>query len=178
MAAPAPPTHPLLAMLDRLRLLRAPPSTPGEGPPLVRAGEHPWGALLRLCHAGALEGGLSVALDVRPDELFGPLLAQMGGRARQVRLLDVRERPALELRVSLEGREEAWEVEGLEDLAHRLNALLAGARDVRPVAVLGEWEDALQLWCVPRAALPELLKGPLAPAANARALAGLLRPAR
>ena len=30
-------------------------------------------SLLQLCHAGKLRGGLSIALDVTPDEAFAPL---------------------------------------------------------------------------------------------------------
>lgn len=169
------PPHPLLATLADRRLLRHPPEA--DMPGLPRAGDPESVALLRLCHAGLLEGGLSVALDVRPDELFGPLLTQMGGRARAVRLLDVRERPVLELTVSLDGKSERWEPEGLEGLVNNLNALLGGERDVRPVAVLGEWEDALQLWALPRSELGWALRGPLSRAHNAAALARMGRDA-
>ncbi|MCI0574221.1 MAG: hypothetical protein L0Y66_26115 [Myxococcaceae bacterium] len=167
------PPHPLLAALAERKLLRQPPPQDAEG--LPRRGEPEAVALLKLCHARLLEGGLSVALDVRPDELFGPLVAQMGGAARTVRVVDVRERPALELTVSFREHTERWEVEGLEGLVHNLNSLLAEEREVRAVAVLGEWEDALQLWCVPRAQLGWALRGPLAGAHNSRELAKLVR---
>lgn len=140
--------------LEALGLLRsdaAPPETPlDDGPPHV--------ALLRLCDAGQLDGGMSVSLGVQPDELFGPLCAAVGGRAREVKLVDVRERPALELTIHFDGRDERWEVEGLEGLIHNLNDLLKGDPRARAVAVLGEWQDALQLWCVPKRALPRLLR--------------------
>ena len=166
MSAP----HPLLAQLARRGLLRRTPDPDEAG--LPAAGEPAEGVLLRLCQAGLLEGGLSVALDVRPDELFGPLVAQMGGPLRAVRLLDVRERPVLELEVAWAGRSERWEVEGLEGLVHNLNSLLAeaGSRQGRPAAVLGEWQDALQVWCVPQTELPWLLRAGLGGARNAAAL--------
>jgi hypothetical protein len=114
--------------------------------------------LLRLCERGALEGGLSVALDVRPDEAIGALCAAIGGGARRLRVVDVRERPVRELRVRVGEIEEAWDVEDVDALAHNLNDLLKDDPGARVVAVLGEWEDALQLWCVPKDKLAMLLR--------------------
>jgi hypothetical protein len=126
-----------------------------EGEPSRKEGR-PEAELLRLCEAGALEGGLSVALDVRPDELVGALCAAIGGSARTVRVADVRERPTFTLVIAYGGVEEKWEVEDARALAHNLNDLLRDDPAARAVAVLGEWEDALQLWCVPRAGLAKL----------------------
>jgi hypothetical protein len=118
-------------------------------------------SMLRLCHAGALEGGLSVALDVRPDELVGPLSARVGGGARRLKVLDVREGPArLVLEVEREGRSEAWEVRGTVELVDRMNAAFAGDRLARGVALLGEYDEMWQLWCVPKSALPLLWSEP------------------
>ena len=167
--------HPLIERLADRGLLGS--GIPGAGEPLPagwpQAGEPEHVALLRLCNAGALEGGLTVALDVQADELFGPLCQRMGGAARAVKLLDVRERPVLTLEVAWRGLEERWELERLEQLPEFLTSLLAEAEDVRPAAILGEWEDALQLWCVPRRELKWLVRGPLAEAWNAGQLAAL-----
>ena len=67
---------------------------------LLVAGTHfPSGmeALPALCDAGVLEGGLSLALDLRPDELIGPLCERIGGTAQTLRVLDVREDPEVAL---------------------------------------------------------------------------------
>ena len=143
----------MLAALRRLNLLKDPgPGSGGEGPP----------HLLRLCAEGALEGGLSVALDVRPDELFGALAAAAGGPARRLKVLDVRDRPEPRMVVSRGpgAAPETWEVPDVRALVERLNALAAedGGPQARLVAVLGEWEDALQLWCLPRSAVRALLR--------------------
>ncbi len=130
----------------------------------------PDAALLRICEAGGLEGGLSVALDVRPDELMGALCAAIGGGARAVRVADVREAPRFELVISYAGRDERWEVEDAAALAHNLNDLLREDAGARVVAVLGEWEDSLQLWCVPKAKLKQLRGAPYFRPQNAAAL--------
>ena len=134
----------MLATLMRLQLLR------GETP------EEPL-SLPKLCAEGALEGGLSVALDVRPDELFGALAVAVGGPARRLKVLDVRDRPSPRMVVSLGGQTETWEVPDLAALVERLNARVARDPVARLTAVLGEWDDALQLWCLSRSALHALL---------------------
>ncbi len=136
-------------------------------------GEPPHVALLRLCDAGLLHGGLSVALGVRPDELVGPLTLAMGGPARGFKVVDVRERPTLELHVLVEERTERWEVEDLAALVHNLNDLYRESQQVRAIAVLGEWADALQLVCVEKRALPRLLRQPFFAPVNHAQLAGL-----
>ena len=133
----------------------------------------PDAALLKICDAGGLEGGLSVALDVRPDELVGALCAAIGGSARSLRVVDVRERPAFTLVIAFRGVEERWEVEDGRGLAHNLNDLLRDDRSARAVAVLGDWEDGLQLWCVPKARLAELREAPYFRPENARTLVEL-----
>ena len=136
-------------------------------------GEPPHVALLRLCDAGLLHGGLSVALGVRPDELVGPLTLAMGGAARGFKVVDVRERPTLELHVLVGERTERWEVEDLAALVHNLNDLYRESQQVRAIAVLGEWADALQLVCVEKRALPRLLRQAFFAPVNHAQLAGL-----
>lgn len=133
-------------------------------------GEPPQVALLRLCDAGLLQGGLSVALGVRPDELVGPLTLAMGGAARTLKVVDVRERPTFELHVLVGELTERWEVEDLAALVHNLNDLYREALEVRAVAILGEWADALQLLCVEKRALPRLLRQSFFSPANASQL--------
>jgi hypothetical protein len=53
---------------------------------------------------------------------------------------------------------------------HNLNDLYREAPDVRAVAVLGEWADALQLLCVDKRALPRLLRQLFFAPVNARDL--------
>ena len=167
--------HPLVAQLEGLGLLGlAPPDDPAERARWPRDGEAPQLAILQLCHLGALRHGLSVALTVRPDELIGPLSAAMGGAARGLRVLDVREQPVLTLEVLVGGVEAVLELTRLEQLPEDLNNLLVDATDVRPVAILGEWEQALQLWCVPRGALDLLLDEALEGAWNVEQLEALL----
>lgn len=161
---------PLLDALARERLLKdstAAAEVLGEGEP-------PHVSLLRLCDAGLLEGGLTVAYGVRPDELVGPLTAAMGGAARRFKLVDVRERPVLELHVLAGDVSERWEVEDLAALVHNLNDLYREAPDVRAVAVLGEWNDALQLLSVDKRALPRLLRQSFFAPVNQRGLTRLL----
>ena len=144
----------LLDSLERSRLLKDREAARD----VLNPAEPPHVSLLRLCDAGLLEGGLTVAFGVRPDELIGPLTLLMGGAARRFKVVDVRERPVLELHILAGDVSERWEVEDLAALAHNLNALYREAPDVRAIAVLGEWNDALQLLCVEKRALPRLLR--------------------
>lgn len=125
---------------------------------LLNPSEPPHVSLLRLCDAGLLAGGLTVSFGVRPDELVGPLTAAMGGTARRFKLLDVRERPHYELHVLAGDVSERWEIEDVSALVHNLNDLYRDAPDVRAIALLGEWNDALQLLCVEKRALPRLMR--------------------
>jgi rhodanese-related sulfurtransferase len=160
----------LLDSLARLKLLKdaeaARERVPPEEPPHV--------SLLRLCDAGLLEGGLTVALGVRPEELVGPLTLAMGGAARRFKLVDVRERPALELHILAGEVSERWEVEDLQALVHNLNDLYRMDPGVRAVAVLGEWQDALQLLCTDKRALPRLLRERFFDPLNREALSRML----
>ena len=139
---------------------------------LLPRGDPPHVSLLRLCDAGLLEGGLTVSFGVRPDELIGPLTAAMGGAARNLKVEDVRERPVLELHVRAGDVAERWEVEDLSALVHNLNSLYRDDAGVRAVAELGEWKDALQLWCVDKRVLSRLLRQSFFAPRNVRALTG------
>jgi hypothetical protein len=130
-------------------------------------------ALPALCDAGALQGGLSVALDLRPDELIGPLCERIGGTARTFRVLDVREDPEVALIVDAGQGEEAWAVRDARDLVDRCNDEFMGDPEARAVAVLGEWEDMLQLWCIPKGVLSSLLRAPFFQAENRSRLSRL-----
>lgn len=116
--------------------------------------------LLALCHAGRLHGGLSISLAATPDEVMGPLTAAMGGAARVLRLEDVRGTGPFELHVRTREALEKWEVEGVPGLLHNLNDLFAADQTVLAAALLGEWEDMLQVWCIDRLRLLALLQEP------------------
>ena len=121
----------------------------------------PPGRLLALCDEGYLAGGLSVALDVRADELLGPLTQRMGGAAAHLKIEEVRdgvvdadEAEGLELTVSWPGsgeRPHVWIVRDTRALVAALNDAFREDAQVRHIALLGEWNDALQLWCLTRA---------------------------
>lgn len=142
---------------------------------LLTNGAHvpPGQQLLALCDAGALDGGLSIALDLRPDELIGPLCERIGGAARLLKVLDVREDSEIALIVDAGNGEEGWEVREPRDLVERCNEQFRDDLEARAVAVLGEWEDSLQLWCVPKRALSSLLRAPFFQAENRARLSAL-----
>lgn len=125
---------------------------------LPRAEGLPHLVLLTLCDAGALTGGLTVELDVRPDELVGPLTMLIGGSATKLRVTDVHDGPPLKLTVFFEDHEESWELEDLDPFVQNLNDLLKDDPKARAVAILGEWEESLQLWAVEKAKLAWLFK--------------------
>jgi len=143
---------------------------------LLTEGAHvsPDQQLLTLCDDGALDGGLSIALDLRPDELIGPLCERIGGRARLLKVLDVREDPEIALIVDAGNGEEGWEVREPRDLVERCNEEFRDDVEARAVAVLGEWEDSLQLWCIPKRALSSLLRAPFFQAENRARLSALV----
>lgn len=114
-------------------------------------------SLLTLCHGGRLRGGLSISLRATPDEVFGPLLAALGPGAAGLKLLDVRTGTPPVLEVARGELHEKWEVEDVAALAHNLNDLFRADEGVAVAVVLGEWEDMLELWCLPKPALRRLL---------------------
>jgi len=115
-------------------------------------------SLAALCNAGVLEGGLSVALDVRPDELIGPLAIAIGNAGLELKVIDTRDEPRPEITVRLRSLEKTWTVPNLEALVTHLNELFEAELATKAVAVLGEHQDALQLWAVDKALLAELLR--------------------
>src|SRR5450631_163668 len=125
--------------------------------------------LAALCGAGALLGGLSVALDVRPDELVGPLCQRLGGAALELRILEVRASPP-ELWVRLAKKEERWAVPDIRALIRALNQGYRSVAKVAAIALLGERDDAWQLWCIPKGLLPTLQAEGLLEAENAEEL--------
>jgi len=143
---------------------------------LLNADAHvpPGQQLPALCDAGVLDGGLTVALDLRPDELIGPLCERIGGSARRLKVLDVREDPEIALIVDAGNGEEGWEIREPRDLVERCNEEFREDIEARAVAVLGEWEDSLQLWCIPKRALSSLLRAPFFQAENRARLSGLV----
>ena len=114
-------------------------------------------SLLALCNAGVLEGGLSVALDVRPDELIGPLAIAIGNAGLELKVIDTRDEPRPEITVRLRSLERKWTVASLDALVTHLNELFEAEHAAKAIAILGEYEDALQLWAVDKALLGELL---------------------
>jgi hypothetical protein len=115
-------------------------------------------------------------MDLRPDELIGPLCAQMGGRAARLKVLDVRVVPAPELLVVVDGVEDAWRVRNVEGLVTALNERFADDEESSAVALLGEWDEMLQLWCIKKRLLPKLLSAAWFTPANRPALQVLITP--
>src|SRR6218665_72431 len=144
----------LLDSLDRFRLLK----DHEAAREVFRPEEPPHVSLLRLADAGLLSGGLTVSFGVRADELVGPLTLAMGGAARRLKLVAARDQPPPHFHILAGDVSERWEVEDLASFAHNLNDLYRTASDVRAIAVLGEWNDALQLLCVEKASPPRLLR--------------------
>jgi hypothetical protein len=147
--------------LERLQLIRG---SPPEEPLRV------------LCHHDYLVGGMSISLDVKPDEALGQLLLTVGGPAPGLRVLDVvGPRPWI-FSVKLADQRHEWEVDGLEALIDTLNIAYAPNPDVKALVQLGEWEDMLQVWALPKPTVSKLLAEewfrPSNPVALERALAG------
>lgn len=109
--------------------------------------------LRTLCHHGFLVGGLSIALDVKIDEALGPLLELMGGPARTMKVLDIQGRV---FSVRLGAVQHEWELDGLESLIDTLNRAFPKSSEVNALVLLGEWEDMLQVWALPKSAVKAL----------------------
>jgi hypothetical protein len=129
--------------------------------------------LVELCADGLLLGGLSVAADVRPDELLGPLCQRMG--ARRFSVLDVRIAPP-ELWVQVGESKLRWAVPDVAALVRALNRVYRSEPEVLAIARLGEVDGAQQLWCIPKAALGALLGEGLLKAENEDELSALAAP--
>jgi hypothetical protein len=103
-----------------------------------------------------------VALEVTADELVGPLCAAIGGRARTLKVLDALEEPP-RLSIELDGRESTIEAPSVRAFVEELNALSSNDQQAREIAILGELDRMLELWCVPRKALAQLRRAPWFP---------------
>lgn len=143
----------LIEKLSRLGLLRKAEDREEASPTSPESS-----SLHALCNAGLLEGGLSVALDVRPDELIGPLASAIGGGGLDLKVIDARDKPRAEIIVRFRSSEKTWKVPTLSALVDHLNELFRDQPGAKAVANLGEHEDALQLWAVDKALLGPLLR--------------------
>jgi hypothetical protein len=97
---------------------------------------------------------MSIELDVKVDEALGPLLEAVGGPARTMKVLDIQGRV---FSVRLGPVQHEWELDGLESLVDTLNLAFAAAPEVKALVLLGEWEDMLQVWALPRPVVRTLL---------------------
>ena len=97
---------------------------------------------------------MSIALDVKIDEALGPLLEVMGGPARVIRVLDIQ---GLVFSVRIGKQQHEWEIDGLESLIDTLNRAFAASAEVNALVLLGEWEDMIQVWALPKATVVGLL---------------------
>src|SRR5262249_14675943 len=68
-----------------------------------------------------------------------------------------RDEPRPEITVRLRSLERKWTVASLDALVTHLNELFHADPAAKAIAILGEYEDALQLWAVDKALLGELL---------------------
>ena len=114
-------------------------------------------SVLQACDEGRLVGGLSLALDVRIDEVLGPLTAAMGGAAAPVRVLDVRAGRPTKVEVEWGEGLEVWTVEDVPDLVDQLNERFIDEAGVKVLVLLGEHEDMLQVWALREDVLEVLL---------------------
>ncbi|PZR13326.1 MAG: hypothetical protein DI536_13655 [Archangium gephyra] len=104
--------------------------------------------LRRACHEGRLVGGLSLSLRALPDEVVSTLTWAVG--VQKFRVLDVRTTSPMVMEIEWGELHETWEVEDVTALIDELNALFDEAPALKELVVLGEWEDMLQVWAVPK----------------------------
>ncbi len=105
-------------------------------------------SLREACYDERLVGGLSISLRASADEVMGPLTHAMGGPATKLKVLDVRTGTPMVIEVQWGELKEKWEVESVEALITNLGDLFRDEDDVKPLVVLGEWEDMLQVWAL------------------------------
>ena len=91
------------------------------------------------------------------DEALGPLLEAMGGQAPMIRVLDIRGTPRI-FSVKIGEQKHEWPVDGVETLIDTLNRAFRADPAVKALVLLGEWEDMIQVWAVPKPAAAELLE--------------------
>lgn len=127
--------------------------------------------LLEACDEERLLGGLSISTRATPDEVAVWLANAMGGRAKGLRLLDVRTRAGeegAELEVQCGTLHEKWKVRDLHALIARLNETFCDDDGVRWLVELGEHEGSLQVWALTPEVLEVLLETSLLSGARNR----------
>jgi hypothetical protein len=102
-------------------------------------------SLLEACDEERLVGGLSISRRATPDELAVWLANAMGGRAKALRLLDVR---GDELEVQCGALHERWKVRDVHALIARLNETFCDDDGVKWLVELGEFEGSWQVWAL------------------------------
>lgn len=105
-------------------------------------------SLRRACHEGRLVGGLSLSLRALPDEVVSTLTWAVG--VQKFRVLDVRTTSPMVMEIEWGQVHEKWEVEDVTTLIDDLNSLFDEAPAIKELIILGEWEDMLQVWAVPK----------------------------
>ncbi|MFT3711821.1 MAG: hypothetical protein QM817_29635 [Archangium sp.] len=130
-------------------------------------------SLLEACDSERLLGGLSISRRATPDELAVWLANAMGGRAKQLRVLDVRGEFELEVQCGSDLHEK-WKVADVHQLIARLNETFCDDEGVKWLVELGEFEGSWQVWALaPEVVDPLLATSLLAAALNRRALEAL-----
>lgn len=104
-----------------------------------------------------LVGGMSIAIDARPDEVIGPLTTEMGGVAAAVRVMDVQKGPPMSLELDWAGELESWTVKDVPALVDQLNKRFIDEEGVKVLVMAGEYEEMLQVWAVREDVLEVLL---------------------
>lgn len=110
--------------------------------------------LRRACHEGRLVGGLSLSHRALPDEVVGTLTYLAG--VQKFRVLDVRTTSPMVMEIEWGQVHEKWEVEDLTALIDNLNSLFEDVPAVKEFVILGDWEDMLQVWAVPKIRAEEI----------------------
>lgn len=105
-------------------------------------------SLRQACHEGRLVGGLSLSLRALPDEVVSTLTWAIG--VQKFRVLDVRTTSPMVMEIEWGGVHEAWELDDVSALIENLNSLFDEAPALKELIVLGEFEDMLQVWAVPK----------------------------
>lgn len=119
-------------------------------------GDEPLPPSLRAaCHEGRLVGGLSLSLRALPDEVVSTLTWAVG--VQKFRVLDVRTTSPMLMEIEWGEVHETWELDDVATLIDDLNALFDEAPAIKELIILGEWEDMLQVWAVPKAHADDLI---------------------
>jgi len=123
-------------------------------------------SLLQMCHSGKLFGGISISLQALPDEVLGPLTALLSGNATHLRIEDSFGTRPMRVDIRYQDTTEKWELEDVSALIHNLNDFFKADEDVKILAILGEWEDMLQVWALTKTHMRQLLVNRVFEAAN------------